>query len=133
MAFLPRGAWRSVGSPPPDVAVWGRPSYVLPVWRYVITTTTERILTGPVYGPTPPKRPRNHQPSGARNVRLHHNFDPGLVIPMAVTDARYRVAFEPEAGATYARYEHSFGGLGRCDQRVTDFFPERRRFVPSPG
>ena len=24
-------------SPPPDKAVWGRPSYVLPVWRSVIT------------------------------------------------------------------------------------------------
>ena len=47
------GAWRSVGSPPPDTAVWGRPSYVLPVWRNVITKTTERILTGPVYRSIP--------------------------------------------------------------------------------
>ena len=30
------GVWRSVGSPPPDKAVRGRPSYVLPVWRNVI-------------------------------------------------------------------------------------------------
>ncbi len=32
----------------PLKAVWGRPSYELPVWRDVITNTTERILTGPV-------------------------------------------------------------------------------------
>ena len=31
----------------PDKAVWGRPSYVLPVWRNVIDNTTERVLTGP--------------------------------------------------------------------------------------
>jgi hypothetical protein len=37
-------AWRSVGSPPPDKAVWGRPPDKLPVWRYLITHTTETIL-----------------------------------------------------------------------------------------
>jgi hypothetical protein len=47
------GDWRSVGSPPPDAAVWGRPPYELPVWRSVIINTTERILAGSVRRPTP--------------------------------------------------------------------------------
>jgi hypothetical protein len=32
------------GSPPPDAAVWGRPSYALPERRSVITEETETIL-----------------------------------------------------------------------------------------
>jgi hypothetical protein len=83
------GAWRSVGSLPPDVAVWGRPSYVLPVWRNVITSTTEMILTEPVERPIPAIPKKNHPSRGPRNVRLHQNSDPGLEIPMAVTYATY--------------------------------------------
>jgi len=27
-----------------------------------------------------------------------------------------RTTLDAQVGATYARYEHSFGGLGRCDR-----------------
>jgi HEAT repeat protein len=49
---------------------------ILPVWRNVIINTTERILTGPVYGSIPPNRPGNHLSRGARNVRTYKNFLP---------------------------------------------------------
>ena len=80
------GAWRSVGSPPPDMAVWGRPPYVLPVWRDVIINTTERILTGPVMRPIPTILSCSHSASGALNVRTYKIFPLGLEIPMAVIE-----------------------------------------------
>ena len=98
------GAWRSVGSPPPDTAVWGRPSYVLPVRRDVIITTTERILTGPVYGSIPPNHFRNHHPSGARSVWPNLFFYSRLDIPMAVTDVGK------------CRSPISVDAVGMCDQ-----------------
>jgi len=68
------------------VAVWGRPSYVLPVWRHVIINTTERILTGPVTRPIPTILFCSHSMSGALSVRTHNIFYLELDIPMAVTD-----------------------------------------------
>ena len=83
------GEWRSVGSPPPDKAVWGHPSYVIPVWRYVITNTTERILTGPVSRSILMTNTTEPPASGAQSVRTYTIFELGLEIPMAVSDAGY--------------------------------------------
>ena len=82
------GEWRSVGSLPPDKAVWGRPSYALPVWRSVIINTAERILT---------RWPIDRSLRNARKATLSVErktyavtriFPSGLEIPMAVTCAR---------------------------------------------
>ena len=79
------GEWRSVGSLPPDKAVWGRPSYALPVWRSVIINTAERILT---------RWPIDRSLRNARKATLSVErktyavtriFPSGLEIPMAVT------------------------------------------------
>jgi hypothetical protein len=78
------GVWRSVGSPPPDTAVWGRPSYVLPVWRNVITkrqrysARKRKIETWTTFK-------KIHLVGGPITVRRHSNSNKGLEIPMAVT------------------------------------------------
>ena len=64
------GVWRSVGSPPPDKAVRGRPPYVLPVWRYVITNG--RDDPHPCPSRTVIRRTsKNHLVGGPWNVRTH--------------------------------------------------------------
>ena len=83
------GAWRSVGSPPPDKAVWGRPPYVLPVWRNVITKTTEMILALVGEDRDPLALQKTTLQVG-RGAYAHNKFTQGLEIPMAVTDCAER-------------------------------------------
>src|SRR6185295_12575614 len=76
------GARRSVGSPPPDKAVWGRPPYVLPVWRYVIRHTTEMIIALSAAG----REPSNFKKPPRRWTVERTPKRRRLEIPMAVTE-----------------------------------------------
>ena len=60
---------------------------VLPVWRNVIIHTTERILTGPVYGPIPAELIKSHRRVDRSRYAPTRFFPSGLEIPMAVTCA----------------------------------------------
>ena len=78
------GRWRSVGSPPPDKAVWGRPPDGLPDWRNVIlgdtdVTRTRRSTTKPA------RTSKNLLAGGTGRVHLHNKSAQRLEIPMAVT------------------------------------------------
>jgi hypothetical protein len=72
------------GSPPPDKAVWGRPSYGLPVWRNRDHQQTETILTS---GPRPnPAQTSKKPPPWWGKERTHfQKILLRLEIPMAVT------------------------------------------------
>ena len=58
---------------------------LLPVWRYLIINTTERILTGPVKRSIPKMITNQPPQGGAMNVRPETIFYPLLEICMAVT------------------------------------------------
>ena len=74
MAFLPCGAWRSVGSPPPDTAVWGRPPDVITCMaiRDHQHNREDPHRTGLPIDPF--KTSDQPLTSGARSVRNHKTF-----------------------------------------------------------
>ena len=71
---------------------------LLPVWRYLIINTTERILTGPIKRSIPTKTTSKPPQGGPKNVRTETIFHSLLEICMAVTEPNYPKRLDCKSG-----------------------------------